>query len=58
MNIIISARPLFKDKNIFLKNGAFSIGADTYKRLIDLKYYNHSKTDRDISYIEYLKNNN
>lgn len=58
MNVILSARPLFRDKNIFLKNGAFSIGADTYKRIIDPKYYNNSPTERDISFIEFLKNNN
>jgi hypothetical protein len=58
LNLILSTRPLFKDKNIFLKDGAFSIGADTYKRLIDTKYYNSSITERDISFIEFLKNNN
>ena len=58
MNLILSTKPLFKNKNIFLTNGAFSIGADTYKRLIDTKYYNSSITERDISFIEFLKNNN
>ena len=58
MRLILSSRPLFKDKNIFLKNGAFSIGADTYKRLIDIKYYHNSITERDISFVEFLKNNN
>lgn len=42
LNIILSNRAYFKDKNIFLKNGAFAIGVDTYKRLVDLKYYNNS----------------
>ncbi len=51
-------KQLFKDKNIFLRNGAFAIGIDTYKRIINTKYYNNSTTDRDISFVEFLKNNN
>ena len=58
MNLILSTRPLFKDKNVFLTNGAFCIGVDTYKRLIDTKYYNNSIGERDISFIEFIKNNN
>lgn len=54
LDIIISNKPLFKDKNIFLKNGAFAIGADTYKRLIDVKYYNNSIPERDISFIKFI----
>ena len=56
--VILSMRPLFRDKNVFLRDGAFALGIDTYKRIIDVKYYNHSCTDRDISFIEFLKNNN
>jgi len=58
LKVILSNRPLFKDKNIFLQNGAFVIGADTYKRLIDTKYYNNSISERDISFIKFLQNNN
>lgn len=54
LQIIVSNRPLFKDKNVFLRNGAFVIGADTYKRLIDTKYYNNSVPERDISFIKFL----
>ena len=54
LKVILSNRPLFKDKNIFLQDRAFVIGADTYKRLIDTKYYNNSISERDISFIKFL----
>lgn len=58
LQIIISNRPLFKDKNVFLENGAFAIGVDTYTRLIDTKYYHSSVTERDISFVKFLQHNN
>ncbi|CAD8111234.1 unnamed protein product [Paramecium sonneborni] len=57
-NIILSNKAYFKDKNQFLKNGAFAIGIDTYKRLVDLKYYNNSIQERDLSLFSFLQNNN
>lgn len=58
LNIILSNKAFFKDKNAFLKNGAFAIGVDTYKRLVDVKYYNNSIQERDLSLFLFLQNNN
>ncbi|CAD8183367.1 unnamed protein product [Paramecium octaurelia] len=58
LNIILSNKAFFKDKNLFLKNGAFAIGVDTYKRVVDVKYYNNSIQDRDLSLLLFLQNNN
>ena len=58
LNIILSNIAFFKDKNVFLKNGAFAIGIDTYKRLVDVKYYNNSIQERDLSLFLFLQNNN
>ncbi|CAD8169199.1 unnamed protein product [Paramecium pentaurelia] len=58
LNIILSNKAFFKDKNVFLKNGAFAIGIDTYKRLVDVKYYNNSIQERDLSLFLFLQNNN
>ncbi|CAK86766.1 unnamed protein product (macronuclear) [Paramecium tetraurelia] len=58
LNIILSNKAFFKDKNLFLKNGAFAIGVDTYKRVVDVKYYNNSIQERDLSLLLFLQNNN
>jgi len=41
-NVMITQIPYFSDKNVYLKNGYFILGTDTFKRLIDTKYYEDS----------------
>lgn len=38
-DVLITNKPLFVQKNKFIKDSFFLIGADTLSRLVDTKYY-------------------
>eukprot|EP01016_Furgasonia_blochmanni_P001295 TRINITY_DN1048_c0_g3_i1.p1 TRINITY_DN1048_c0_g3~~TRINITY_DN1048_c0_g3_i1.p1 ORF type:complete len:431 (-),score=30.63 TRINITY_DN1048_c0_g3_i1:26-1318(-) len=40
--VILSNRGLYRDKVEFLRESFFAVGADTYKRILDTKFYEHS----------------
>jgi len=40
---MLTHRPFFYAKNEYLRNGYFVVGTDTYKRIIDTKYYDNSQ---------------
>ena len=41
--VLLTMKGMFSDKNSFLKNGHFILGADTLVRLLDSKYYGGSR---------------
>ena len=43
LNLVISNKGLFLDKLEYLEESDFLIGTDTLKRIIDIKYYDHSE---------------
>ena len=57
-NAMISMKPFFYTKNAFSQNGYFIMGADTYKRLVNTKYYGNSREQMVISLSDFTKCNN
>lgn len=45
--LIINKAGLFKDKLLYIKNGYFLMGVDTFKRVFDLKYYSGKEEIED-----------
>jgi hypothetical protein len=40
---MLTVKPFFYSKNEYLKKGFFVVGADTYQRIVDTKYYKNSR---------------
>ena len=57
-NAMITKIPYFGDKNFYLTNGYFLLGADTFKRLLDKKYYENSYEFMIAKLSEFRKKNN
>ena len=57
-NAMITKIPYFGDKNSYLTNGYFLLGADTFKRLLDKKYYENSYEFMIAKLSEFRKKNN
>jgi len=58
LNAMITKLPFFGDKNSFLQNGYFVLGADTFKRLLDTRYYSHSYEHMIAKLAEFTRKNN
>ena len=52
---MLTNRPFFYAKNEYLKNGYFVVGTDTYKRIIDTKYYSNSNEVMISKLAEFLR---
>jgi len=55
---MISMKPLYCLKNSFLRNGYFILGADTYQRLINVKYYKNSRDQMLADLLGFVNHNN
>jgi len=55
---MITHKPFFYAKNDYLKEGFFVVGADTYKRIVNTKYYNNSRDIMISKLSEFEKNKN
>lgn len=51
----MSKAGLFAEKCKFVENASFALGADTFKRILDAKYYNNSEATRIETLSTFLK---